>query len=1125
MVDQNPNTVPTAVNVTGTSLTVEPQQGNFFAHIAAVDNQGNMSSVVHIPYVDQVPPQLNVSADHSHWSQGPVILTATASDNETGVRHIELPDGSLVKGKAAQYTAQANGSYTFKAVDNAGNVTERTLQVSNIDREAPMIAISPMERIWGMGDIPVEIRYADGLSGVDPNSRMYAISNSPAAPTQWKAATADVQYLTVAEEGQWYIHAKVSDRAGNTQQLVTQALQLQSMPQEPSDFRVTSVEEHAVHLSWSLPSGSVATSGYVYEVENATTGHTWTITYPEHTLTDPDVEPGHMYTYLVKAKNHVGSSAASTVTALTLPSKADGLSIHPIDREAAAALVSFEPVRSAEAYHIAVKESSTQQLVTERTVTDATYHRIDQLQPGMNYTVTVTAANASGRGAVSTVGFLTLPGAPGEFKLLQVSTNEARLQWESVTSATYYELQRDQIQVYGGARTKYSDKGLLAGTEYKFEVAAKNETGFGQMSQPLNVLTLPGQATVTAATYGTNQITMQWKGVKGAAAYKVGVDGIDVASVTAATYGQPMEYTIEGLDPGTGYRLHLYAENSSGAGEMALLTASTLPAALPTSNITVDEIGETQATLQWKGVPGANKYRITIADKKYERSGTELQLNGLSGGQRYTLSLEAGNESGYGPATSASFLTLPPQVNGLQATEKGKELRLTWEPAPSAEWYQLEQDGKLLGKTTATSWSVSNLVAGESYRFTIRAVNATGDGSAVPFVWRALPNDMSSLQVNVTKVTEHSAELSWEAVAGADRYLVYEGDKQLAETAELAVILEGLESARTYKGLKVMPVNTTGESVGAIVPAFETLPSGEFQVNVQAGQNELKYQFELASPHEVFVVAKNGKEIYRGTERSFMLASQPSGTEIQVEVWSENAAGQRSKGQVVRARTLAGPNSGGGTVVYPDRKPTPVPTPKPEPGTEIEQPGVTPDPEGSGENKGQDIEDIRGLWNRKQVLELLERGVLHLNQEGKFEPRRAVTRAEFMAMIVRAVGLQEKDADLIRFRDIRKDAWYYPELRVAFSNGIVRGYNVFTFRPDEPITREEATKMLGNVVEQTGELALHFRDKAKISSWAKREIGILTAQGIVHGYPDDTFRPKQLLNRAESAGFIYKIIF
>ncbi|WP_407873343.1 fibronectin type III domain-containing protein [Paenibacillus melissococcoides] len=1103
---------------------------NGMTHIVArtVDHAGNISSATSDVRIDQTAPAApQLQASKTGWANQDVHVSLVhGEDTHSGVKHSEIridDQGWELYATALQIMKEGVTRVVGRTIDQVGNVGPESSITVHIDRTAPTISISPMERSWGTEDIAVEIKYEDDLSGVDPNSRKYALTDSSTVPVNWNTATADVQHLTLAEEGQWYVHAKVADRAGNTQQLTTQALQLQSLPQAPGDFRITSVESNTVHLAWDLPSGSVATSGYKYEVENVTTGRSWTVTYPEHALTDLDVEPGQAYTYRVRTNNHVGSSAASTVTALTLPAKVDGLSVHSIDREAAAALVYFDPARSAETYHIAVKENSTQQLVLEQTVTAATYHRIEQLQAGMNYTVSVTAENASGRGSAATVGFLSLPGTPGEFKLIQIKTNEARLQWETVTSATYYLLQRDQENVYGGGGTEYGDRGLSAGTEYSYEVSAKNETGFGQTSDPVNVLTLPEVVkTVTAATYGTDQITLRWTVVKGAAFYTIGVDGSDVATVTAATYGKPMEYTIEGLQPGMDYRFHLYAENRSGAGETSLLSAQTLPAAMPDSDITIDEIGETQAALHWKSAPGATKYRVALDGQVYERSGTELPVSGLAGGQHYTVTVEAGNDSGYGPATSASFLTLPPQVNGLQAKEKEHELRLMWESAPSAEWYQIERNGQLLGKTSATSWIVSDLVAGESYRFAIRAVNATGEGSPTPFVWRALPNEMSGLQVNVTNVTEHGAALSWDAVAGADRYRIYEGDKQLAEAVMPAAMLEGLESARPYAGLKVVPLNTTGESAGAIVPAFDTLPSGEFAVGVQAGQHELQYQFELASPHEVFVVVKDGKEVYRGSERSFTLSPLQPSTEVKVEVWSENAAGQRSKGQVIRARTLDDPGSGtgGSVIVYPDRNPEPDPNPKPD----REQPDGNPTETPGQGDKDLAFTDIDGLWNKEQVVALWKKGIISSTPDKKFKPNRTMTRAEFMTMIVDSLELVEKDADMMRFQDVDKKAWYYNTLRTAYSNGVVDGYNVLEFRPDAKITREESSKMLGNAMRNKRAATLPFTDKDKISDWAKKEVETLIAADVITGYPDGTFRPKKAVNRAEGVAFIFQFL-
>ncbi|WP_213431406.1 S-layer homology domain-containing protein, partial [Paenibacillus dendritiformis] len=391
-----------------------------------------------------------------------------------------------------------------------------------------------------------------------------------------------------------------------------------------------------------------------------------------------------------------------------------------------------------------------------------------------------------------------------------------------------------------------------------------------------------------------------------------------------------------------------------------------------------------------------------------------------------------------------------------------------------------------------------------------------------PFVWRALPNEMSGLQVNVTNVTEHGAALSWDAVAGADRYRIYEGDKQLAEAVMPAAMLEGLESARPYAGLKVVPLNTTGESAGAIVPAFDTLPSGEFAVGVQAGQHELQYQFELASPHEVFVVVKDGKEVYRGSERSFTLSPLQPSTEVKVEVWSENAAGQRSKGQVIRARTLDDPGSGtgGSVIVYPDRNPEPDPNPKPD----REQPDGNPTETPGQGDKDLAFTDIDGLWNKEQVVALWKKGIISSTPDKKFKPNRTMTRAEFMTMIVDSLELVEKDADMMRFQDVDKKAWYYNTLRTAYSNGVVDGYNVLEFRPDAKITREESSKMLGNAMRNKRAATLPFTDKDKISDWAKKEVETLIAADVITGYPDGTFRPKKAVNRAEGVAFIFQFL-
>ncbi len=66
-----------------------------------------------------------------------IILTIEANDALSGIKEIILPDGISINKSSTSYTVTENGSYTFKAVDNAGNKAEKTIEITNIDKNLP----------------------------------------------------------------------------------------------------------------------------------------------------------------------------------------------------------------------------------------------------------------------------------------------------------------------------------------------------------------------------------------------------------------------------------------------------------------------------------------------------------------------------------------------------------------------------------------------------------------------------------------------------------------------------------------------------------------------------------------------------------------------------------------------------------------------------------------------------------------------------------------------------------------------------------------------------------------------------------------------------------------------------
>lgn len=92
------------------------------------------------------------------------------------------------------------------------------------------------------------------------------------------------------------------------------------------------------------------------------------------------------------------------------------------------------------------------------------------------------------------------------------------------------------------------------------------------------------------------------------------------------------------------------------------------------------------------------------------------------------------------------------------------------------------------------------------------------------------------------------------------------------------------------------------------------------------------------------------------------------------------------------------------------------------------------------------------------IAALQEKGIIKGYEDGTFRPTRTVTRAEVSVMIAKAFGL-ELYGSASSMRDL-KGHWGEGLVKILISNGIVKGYADGTFRPNNPVTRAELSKML-----------------------------------------------------------------
>lgn len=214
---------------------------------------------------------------------------------------------------------------------------------------------------------------------------------------------------------------------------------------------------------------------------------------------------------------------------------------------------------------------------------------------------------------------------------------------------------------------------------------------------------------------------------------------------------------------------------------------------------------------------------------------------------------------------------------------------------------------------------------------------------------------------------------------------------------------------------------------------------------------------------------------------------------------------------------------GGGDHTY---SPAPVSSPSSPPSSSPSA-SVEPSSEPSSPPKPK-FEDISGHWAEQEITALAEPGILQGVTETEFMPDRDVTRAEFTALAVRALGLPATDYQN-SFQDVIEGEWFAGYVQAALDNGIISQDT--DFRPNDTITREEMAKIMvvllmkssGTLPPATADLT-QFQDADSISGWAREYVAKALEAGLMNGISDSEFAPQGSATRAQAAVVLYRFL-
>jgi hypothetical protein len=217
------------------------------------------------------------------------------------------------------------------------------------------------------------------------------------------------------------------------------------------------------------------------------------------------------------------------------------------------------------------------------------------------------------------------------------------------------------------------------------------------------------------------------------------------------------------------------------------------------------------------------------------------------------------------------------------------------------------------------------------------------------------------------------------------------------------------------------------------------------------------------------------------------------------------------------------------TPTTPGVEPAPTPT---TPGVEPAPTPTTPEQTAPAAPAVNFIDVTADYWAEPFIQALAARNAIAGFPDGTFRPEQPVTRAEFAAMIQRALNpspVQQLSPE--GFTDVPPDYWAAPAIRAAYEAGFMAGYPNNTFMPNQEIPKVQAITALANGLGLTASgdpgqiLTNYYADAGQVPSYAFNQVAAATEANVVVNYPDvRTLNPQVPLTRAEAAAHLYQAL-
>ncbi|MBL0047827.1 MAG: fibronectin type III domain-containing protein [Bacteroidetes bacterium] len=602
----------------------------------------------------------------------------------------------------------------------------------------------------------------------------------------------------------------------------------------PSGLGASALTYNSAMLDWNAVPNAVAYN-YNYRLIGSAAWISGTVTSNSLNLTGLNAAANYEFQVQCDCGNS-NTSNFSSASAFTTQAAPCGTPTNLASASVTynSATISWTPVAGATSYTIQYKISVTNSWNTLNS-TSASKSLVG-LSDASLYEFGIAADCGNGNTSIfSTNATFTTLAAPCTIPVgltaVSNSPTDASINWTSVAGAIGYTVQyrisgsTSWLSVPSTTNSAYLPN-LSHSSSYEYQV--QSDCGSGNTSAFTSSATFNtavpacnAPSTLAATNLTSNSALLDWASVSGAASYNLQYRVTGATTWISATSNSSSK-SLTNLNPTTSYEFQIQtvciAGNSSAFSASSVFTTDIPPCNTP-SGLAASLITDNSAQLNWTAFSGANSYSVQYKESTASNwisltcNSNSISITNLQASATYQFQIESncgiGVSSGY--SAPATFTTLAQpciaplglSVNSVTSSTAS----ITWNGQSNAQSYTISY--RLNGaanwmnlNSNTTSINLSGLTPSSTYEYQVQSNCAIGSSPFSSIANFATGNPSCTITANLssTNITQTSANIAWDAVAGASSYLI-----------EYRVVGTNVWTS--------VSSNTTSESLSGLLPA------------------------------------------------------------------------------------------------------------------------------------------------------------------------------------------------------------------------------------------------------------------------------------------------------------------